>query len=340
MTTMPNRWAKTTSSAKRKSCLALLGGLAIACSGAYVVYAAVERQEGKPRVPTPSITAKPAKHSREKWASFRFKDNWQGATFLCSLDGSRYTGCASPKRYSGPLRKGRHSFRVRARIPAPKHKLSPSASSIWLVQRLSPTPSITQHPADPTRSSSAAFAFRDRHHHASFRCRLDGSPWRRCSSPIHLSRLGLGKHHFYVYVHANHPSDIRSHVARFDWNVVAQSSESFSISAGVIGSLYPGAAPHSIPLTLRNSNGVPIYVTELTVAVTNSPPGCSSSTNISLSQSSASATIPVLIQANGSVTLPAQGVTAPTIQLVDLPVNQDACKGATFSLSFTGSAHS
>jgi len=321
--------------------LALLGGLAIVGSGAYVVYAAVERQEGKPGVPTPSITAKPAKHSREKWASFEFKDNWHGATFQCALDGSRYTVCASPKRYPGPLGKGRHSFRVRARIPTPKHKLSPPASSIWLVQRLSPTPSITRHPPDATISSSAGFAFRDRQRPASFRCRLDDSPWRRCASPIQLNRLGPGEHHFYVYVHANHRFDIRSHLARFDWNAVTQTGgERFAISAGAVGSLYPGAAPLSIALTLKNPNGVPIYVTSLHVAVTNSPAGCNSSTNISLTQSSASATTPVLIQASGSVTLPAQGVTAPKIQLVDLPVNQDACIKATFPLSLTGSAHS
>jgi hypothetical protein len=36
--------------------------------------------------------------------------------------------------------------------------------------------------------------------------------------------------------------------------------------------------------------------------------------------------------------LPAVGVAAPTIQLRDLPVNQDACQSASFPLSFSGSA--
>ncbi len=335
---MLNRWTRTTKSARRKTCLALLGGLVVV-GGAY---AAAEREERKPELPAPSITAKPSKHSRETWASFSFRDPRRGVMFRCSLDGSRYKACHSPKRYPGPLTKGRHTFRVRTRSSTPKRGLDRPASYTWLVDRLSPTPYITKHLiTDPPGSTSATFAFRDRKSHASFRCRLDGSAWRRCASPIHYSRLRPVQHHFYVYVHANGRSDIRSHVARFDWNVVAPvSSESFSISAGVIGSLFPGAVPLSIPLTLRNPNGVPIYVTSLTAAVTNSPAGCNSSTNVSLTQPSASSTNPVLIQANSSVTLPAQGVSAPTIQLLDLPANQDACRNAKFPLSFTGSAHS
>ena len=31
---------------------------------------------------------------------------------------------------------------------------------------------------------------------------------------------------------------------------------------------------------------------------------------------------------------------APRVRLIDLPVNQDACKGVVLSLRFTGSAHS
>jgi hypothetical protein len=269
---MRNRWARTTKSARRKTCLALLGGLAVVVSGAYAVHVAAEREGGKPKVPTPSITAKPVKHSKKRWASFSFTDPQRGVKFRCSLDGSRYKACASPKRYPGPLTEARHTFRVRARSRARKRVLSSPASYAWLVDWLPPTPDIT-HPTDPTGAMQV-------------------------------------------------------------------SDESFSIDAGVIGSLHPGTVPLSIPLTLSNPNGVPIYVTSLTVAVTDSPAGCSSATNISLTQSSASSTTPVLIQANGSVTLPAQGVAAPTIQLIDLPVSQDACRNATFSLSFTGSSHS
>lgn len=239
-----------------KTCLLLLGGLAVVGYWAYAVYAAGERADSKPLVAAPSIAGKPAKHSKKASARFRFKDHRHGVRFLCSLDGSKYRACRSPKRYPGPLTEGRHTFRVRA---TRKGKSSRPASYTWSVEG----------------------------------------------------------------------------------NVEPQvSGESFSISPGVIRPLYPGAGPVSIPLTLSNPNDASIYVTSVAVAVTNGLAACKSSSNISITQSSASSAAPVLIGANGSVTLPAQGVAAPTIQLLDLPVDQDACMNATFPLSFTGSAHS
>src|SRR4029077_11075473 len=101
-----------------------------------------------------------------------------------------------------------------------------------------------------------------------------------------------------------------------------------------------GRGDEAISLTLANPNGVSIFVTSVIVTVPSGPAGCDSATNISLAQSNMSSVEPVKIQAHGSITLPAQGRTAPTIQLLNLPVNQDACQRARFPLSFTGSAHS
>ncbi len=46
--------------------------------------------------------------------------------------------------------------------------------------------------------------------------------------------------------------------------------------------------------------------------------------------------VSVVVPAGGSVLLPAQGATAPVVTMLDLGTNQDDCKGAT--LSFTYSA--
>jgi hypothetical protein len=134
-----------------------------------------------------------------------------------------------------------------------------------------------------------------------------------------------------------------SPVAQFDWHVVTLAiRESFSISVGEIvgGLLYPGAAPQAIRITLANPNDVSIFVTSLSVTVPSGPAGCDSATNIGLAQSDVSSAAPLQISAHGSVTLPAQGRSAPTIGLVNLAVNQDACQNARFPLSVTGSAHS
>jgi len=97
----------------------------------------------------------------------------------------------------------------------------------------------------------------------------------------------------------------------------------------------PGAKPVPLALRLSNSDDVRSYVTKLTVAVTGSPAGCRGAANLRIVQSNASSHRPIRVPGRGSVTLPAQGVSAPTIQLVDRPVNQDGCKGARFPLRFT-----
>jgi len=56
----------------------------------------------------------------------------------------------------------------------------------------------------------------------------------------------------------------------------------------------------------------------------------------------AQASIPtagVQVPRNGSVTLPAQGASAPTMQMVD-DGNQNACKNLAFHVDDSGSAHS
>jgi hypothetical protein len=103
----------------------------------------------------------------------------------------------------------------------------------------------------------------------------------------------------------------------------------------------PGAKPVPLALGLSNSGDARSYVTRLTVAVTRSPARCRGAANLRIVQSNASSRHPIRVPGGGSVRLPAQGVSAPKIQLVNRPVNQDGCKGARFPLrfAFTYSAH-
>jgi hypothetical protein len=113
----------------------------------------------------------------------------------------------------------------------------------------------------------------------------------------------------------------------------------FTITGGVSG-LEPGLTL-PIALTLSNPNSVQIYVTRLTVSVSASSTrtGCDSS-NLQLTQSDVSSTSPVTISANGKATL-TSAPRAPQITFLDSPtVNQDACKNASFTLTYSGSAHS
>jgi hypothetical protein len=114
----------------------------------------------------------------------------------------------------------------------------------------------------------------------------------------------------------------------------------FQISGSVSG-LTIGQT-RTITVTLTNPNTVPIYVESLAVSIApdSTPPGCATAPNIVLTQPSGiSSATPFTVPANSSIVLPV--AQSPTIQLVDRPdVNQDVCKNKSFSLSYSGSAHS
>jgi hypothetical protein len=115
----------------------------------------------------------------------------------------------------------------------------------------------------------------------------------------------------------------------------------FKIAGGGVRNLMPGVTK-TIALTLTNPNGIPIYVTALTVTVStdSTPPGCTSEGNLQITQSNVSSADPIAIPANGSVTLTSPP-RAPQITLLNLPnVNQDACKSKVFDLTYSGSARS
>jgi hypothetical protein len=169
-----------------------------------------------------------------------------------------------------------------------------------------------------------------------FGCRLDGSGWRACRSPIDFKGLTSGSHTFSVRT-ANHRGKT-SRSARFRWTLLEPRTFSIAPRLAAFSPLYPGAPPVPLPLVIENPNPVPIFVTSLRVSVIADPAGCAAAENLALSHAGASNATPLEVPASGSVSLPATDVSAPTIQLRDLPVNQDACQNVRFPLEFSGSA--
>jgi hypothetical protein len=90
-------------------------------------------------------------------------------------------------------------------------------------------------------------------------------------------------------------------------------------------------------LTLSNPNPDQIQVTSLVVAVTAGPAGCDPRVNVRVEPSAVSSANPLVIPGNGTLGVPA--AQAPTIELVESGMNQDACRGGSFPLAFSGSAH-
>ncbi len=212
---------------------------------------------------------------------------------------------------------------------APKAERSRGGGSL-------PRPKITMHPDKLATSNNAKFSFAVRGRKPRFQCRLDGRPWSACQAPVSFGKLTAGSHSFSVRsvgVRKKH-----SKIARFRWQVLEPKDFSITPQLGGLGALYPGAPAQALPLTITNPNPVPILVTSLQVRATADPPGCGSAANLILSGSSASAAAPITVPASGSVTLPVAGASAPSIQLRDLPVSQDACQRAQFPLAFSGTA--
>jgi hypothetical protein len=346
--------------------VAALCALSMCAGGAYAVDAAHHVARG-PRhiVPIPRIHERPDKRTDLRWALFTFTDKEPGVKFECSLDGSRFASCSprtlyglidvevkakprcraehahkgskrttrcapSAAKRSGsskthphfvlkgvgkPLPLGPHTFRVKARSKT--GRVSQLASYSWSILTTAEL-EAAEKSAGPASGSGSG-----------------GTP----ASGAGSGTIGSGSSSAGGGGGSSSGGGGSSSGGGGGSSPIAR-TKSFIISGQPEGTLSPGGPALTIPLALFNPNPVPIYVTALTVTVASSPEGCSAEENLRLTQSDASTEKPVMVPGDAAVTLPAQGVAAPTIQLLDLPVNQDACQNATFPLTYTGSAHS
>ncbi len=206
-----------------------------------------------------------------------------------------------------------------------------------------PVPTISTHPPATTTAKSAVFGFGDSEHGVTLLCRRDGGRFERCTSPPSYGSLSLGAHTFQVQ--ARDAVGNTSAAATYSWTIVKEVTEAagkpFTVTGNASGPLAPGLT-RTLSITLTNPNSVAITVTALSasVATGSSKAGCDGPANLQLTQSSISEANPLTIPANGHVALPSGAVSAPQVLMKDLPVNQDACKGASFTFTYSGSAHS
>jgi hypothetical protein len=289
--------------------------------------------------PAPAITDRPQTPTNSESASFAFSDAQAGVTFLCKLDGGSFAACSSPKAYDD-LDGGAHTFQVQARDAA--GNLSSPASATWTVDTDEPPrPDITQDPGHkPTSAYRVTFAFTDSEAGVTFECRLDKkAEWSACASPTRYD--GLPEDNYKFEVRAIDAAGNVGTSEKFEFKITEEAATVFTIGGSAPGLLYPGAAAAPVAVKLTNPNALAISVTALTVTLTASglPTGCDAAW-FAFAPSSLSPSNPVVVPAGGSVTLPAQGATAPTMRMLDSGTNQDACRNARLTLSYSGSAHS
>lgn len=275
-------------------------------------------------------------------ASFSFTGD-PGVTFLCSLNNSAlgaFTACSSIKSYSG-VPQGLNTFYVKARNAA--GNLSAAASRQWRVDTIDPPkPVFTLVPPNPNSTATSNFDWTPHLPAADvdhYECSKENGSWQLCGPPpfsYAVQTTNNGQHQFGV--RAIDAAGNSGGSISYKWKVVAGSGQDFTIT-GSVSNLQIGVAK-TIPVTLTNPNSVPIYVTALaaTLSLNAGSGGCTAS-NFSFTQSSATSAAPITVPANSSLTLTA-APQAPRLTLLNLPTNQDVCKSKSFTLTFSGSAHS
>jgi hypothetical protein len=301
-----------------------LSCVTLGAGGAWAV-AAVTSQPPAGPPPAPTFGSKPAAATRQVWAIFSLSDARRRIYFQCSLDGAAFRDCSSPVRY-GPA-----SFAGRVRCKG-QSKAVTGQQVKWCrgtVTSRSPALTIGAH----TFSARAVLGT------------VVGPPssytWTITDAAAATTTPSPGPTPTPASPPASAPSAPVTPPAAGGGSAPIGEPMPFTISGNPEGLMYPGAPPRRIPLVLANANGSAIYVTAVTVTAASENPYCPVEENLVITQSNASPQAPVVIPAHGSVVLPTQGVTAPSIELTDLQaVNQDGCKGSTFILRYGGSAHS
>jgi hypothetical protein len=124
------------------------------------------------------------------------------------------------------------------------------------------------------------------------------------------------------------------------WTIVAPVA-ALTISGQVGAPLYPGALPTPVDPSLRNPNGSPLRVTRITLAVRAviAPHATSTLPCTVADFVTTDYTGHTLLAPSGLSTLAHDRVPRaqwPTVAMLDRPVNQDGCRGATLQLTYKG----
>jgi hypothetical protein len=313
----------------------------------------------------PTITGGPSQNSlvASTNVSFAFSATESGvAGFECKLDASAFDGCSSPKSYSN-LAQGSHDFSVRA-VDALGNPGPASALRHWTVDTVKPVkPVFDQTPPAVATTATSTFRWHDAEDpNVTYLCSREngafaatvaseGQAAQPCVSPLtyNVGVTNNGQHQFAV--EAVDAAGNISEIASYSWKVDKGSPQNYAITGSAVGLLYPTHATVGRPINLAfynpNSgnggtgvNGVQVAGITVAIASVIAPNATAlhpcGSVDFAVTQFSGS--YPFYIP-QGASTLQSLGFaqsTWPTVRLVDRPVNQDGCKGATVNLTYSG----
>ncbi|MDX6588189.1 MAG: large repetitive protein [Solirubrobacterales bacterium] len=165
--------------------------------------------------PETTITDPPNGSVRSSRVDLEFSSSDPGSTFECSLDGSSFATCASPRSLA--LGEGEHTFAVRA-TDAPGNVDPTPAEATFTVDTVSPDVLITSGPKAKTKKTKAKFKYEADEGDVEFRCKLDGGNYASCpAAGMDFTGVSQGRHVFRVRAvdEAGNTSD----AARYVWTV-------------------------------------------------------------------------------------------------------------------------
>ncbi len=165
--------------------------------------------------PETTITDPPNGSIRTSRVELEFSSSDPGSTFECSLDGSGFAACASPRSLT--LGEGEHTFAVRA-TDAPGNVDASPASTTFTVDTVSPDVLITSGPKAKTSKTKAKFKYEADEGGVEFVCKLDGGNYTSCpAAGKDFTGVSQGRHVFRV--RAVDEAGNTSAAARHVWTV-------------------------------------------------------------------------------------------------------------------------
>jgi hypothetical protein len=143
--------------------------------------------------PDTSIASGPADGSLVAKAdpAFSLVSDDPSATFECSIDGSQFAACSSPKAI-GPLADGRHTFAVRA-VDAARNEDQTPAARTFTVDTKAPNTTLVK-PVSKTTRRTLKLRFASSEPGSRFLCKLDRKAYKSCASPLRTRKLAFGRH--------------------------------------------------------------------------------------------------------------------------------------------------
>jgi large repetitive protein len=298
--------------------------------------------------PTSPTTTGPSGLTASTSASFAFSGE-AGASFQCALDSTASpAACTSPKSYSG-LSQGPHVFYVRQLDQAGNP--GPFASRPWTVDTVPPpAPTLTQKPPDPSTTTTSTFAWTDSEAGVTYQCSKENGSFEPCSSPLTYEVDTKSSEGHQFAVRALDAAGNRSVAMSYTWKVEKGSGgsrQNFTIGGGPSGQLFPGAAASPINLQFSNPNSVGMSVTSLSMSVqsVSSAPNATPAhpctvADFALTQFSGSYPFTIPPGSSSLTSLGFSPAQMPKVRMLESGGNQDGCKNATISLSYSGSAQS